>query len=151
MPPFDLKFLITQLGFYQFSSLLLFPFSQLISLVFFFIRLKHKQMHDTSKEFNFFDISLYLSLALFACRLSLSLWALTAGSSSSSPSLEQLRDILLVIKLCKFPMKKDSIIKSIETNNQNECEKQMEMKNGWTTIKVERENTIVSLIDGKRK
>lgn len=37
----------------------------------------------------------YLSRALFACRLSLSLWALITGSTSSSSALEQLREFLL--------------------------------------------------------
>lgn len=45
-------------------------------------------------------VVVYLSLALFAWRRSLSLWALITGSSSSSSALEQLREFLLhVVKL----------------------------------------------------
>lgn len=44
----------------------------------------------------------YLSLALFAWRLSLSLWALITGSSSSSSALEQLREFLLYVLIDIF-------------------------------------------------
>lgn len=48
-------------------------------------------------------VVVYLSLALFAWRRSLSLWALITGSSSSSSALEQLREFLLhVVKLFLF-------------------------------------------------